>query len=275
MYRFQNHVLSIQQNTPQPPATTYRPTIVTQKPAIQSTPSYVSRPQTVSFGSPSTRGGGQIDFDAEFKKFQSETGFSPVTPSGVPTTKTVKGSSAPAGANPIYSTQLVFNPATGQYDSNLYQAIAQTNDEFQLNQRIQPYVHQQQQQQYQQPQAQPQMAPQQQTFFRASPQISQVPVPQQVYQRQQNDLQFLNSQQLFAQQVQQQQSQLQRERVENAKRLSAQQQAGHRFQLAQSEPQPILRTAPGGQQYYYVQQPSQRQSGGQIEAFLRGHNLEY
>jgi hypothetical protein len=238
----------------------------------------VSRPQTVSFGSQSNRGGaspGQIDFDAEFKKFQSETGFSPVTPSGAPTTKTAKGQAAgQTGGNPIYSTQLIYNPATGQYDANLYQAIAQTNDEFQLNQRIQPYV--QQQQQYQPPQPQPQahQAPQPQTFFRPSPQISQVPVPQQVYQRQQNDQQFFNSQQLFAQQVQQQQSQLQRERTESAKRLQAQAQAGHRFQLAQSEPAPILRQAPNGQQYYYVQ-PSQRQTTGQIEAFLRGHNLEY
>lgn len=275
LYRFQNHVLSLQQNTPQPPATTYRPqAVVTQRPALATTPTYVSRPQTVSYGSQSNRAPaspGQIDFDAEFKKFQSDSGFSPVTPSGAPTTKTAKGSS-PAGqsGNPIYSTQLVYNPATGQYDANLYQAIAQTNDEFSLNQRIQPYV-----QQYQQPQPQPQaqQAPAPQNFFRPSPQISQVPVPQQVYQRQQNDQQFFNSQQLFAQQVQQQQSQLSRERAESAKRLAAQQQ-GHRFQLAQSEPSPILRQAPGGQQYYYVQ-PSQRQTTGQIEAFLRGHNLEY
>lgn len=274
MYRINhNHVLSLQQNSPQLPATTYRPQIVTQKPAVASTPAYVPKPQSsVSFGSQSNRNnniGGSIDFDAEFKKFQSETGFSPVTPSNgpSPSTKTVKIGSSPSApsGNPIYQTQLVYNPSSGQYDANLYQAIAQTDGQFQLNQRIQPYVPQQQQYQPQ-PQAPPQ------TFFRPSPQINQATVPQQVYQKQQNELQFVNSQQLFAQQVQQQQSQLQRDRSESAKRLQSP-PAAHRFQLGASEPSPILR-GNGGQQYYYLQ-PSAQQSGGQIDAFLRGHNLEY
>lgn len=259
--------MSLQQNaSPQPPATTYRPQIVTNKPAIASTQSYIPKP--VTFGSSSNRNNipGSIDFDAEFKKFQSETGFSPVTPSGPSTTKTVKIGSSPSApsANPIYQTQLVYNPSSGQYDANLYQAIAQTDGEFQLNQRIQPFV-----QQYQ---PQPQTQPPPQTFFRPSPQVNQAAAPQQVYQKQQNELQFVNSQQLFAQQVQQQQSQLARDRAEAAKRLQG--GGAHRFHLAQSEPSPILRGNNGGQQYYYLQ-PSAQQSGGQIDAFLRGHNLEY
>lgn len=254
-------MLSLQQ-TQQPPATTYRPqtvSFVTQKPAIATTPAYISKPtQGVTFSS-GTRGGA-IDFDSEFKKFQQETGFKPVTPapSNAPT-KSIKIQPGSSGqtSNPIYQTQLVYNPSSGQYDSNLYQSIAQTDGEFQLNQRIQPYV-----QQYQ-PQYQPQ------TLYRPQPAAPQPQIPQQVYQRQQNEQQFMNSQQLFAQQLQMQQSQLQRDRVEAAKKGPS---PAHRYQLQQAEPSPLLRQG-GQQQYYFV--PQQQQSGGQIEAFLRGHNLEF
>lgn len=267
-YRIQNNVLSLQQ-TPQPPATTYRPqtvSYVTQKPPQPTTQSYVTRgSQGVTFSSGSTRGG--IDFDNEFKKFQQDTGFQPITPSSA--TKSIKSQQGSAGqtSNPIYQTQLVYNPSSGQYDSALYQSIAQTDGEFQLNQRIQPYV-----QQYQPPQYQ-QQQPQQQTIYRPQPsaQQSQSQVPQQAYQRQQNEQQFVNSQQLFAQQLQMQQSQLNRDRIEAAKKTQA---PTHRYQLQQAEPSPLLRGQQAGQQFYYLQ-PQAQQSNGQIEAFLRGHNLEY
>ncbi|KAG5673919.1 hypothetical protein PVAND_003920 [Polypedilum vanderplanki] len=281
LYKIQNNnVLSIQQT--QEPATTYRPhtvSIVTQKPAVQSTPAAAQfiPSKSVTFGSSAQRGSSSssIDFDAEFKKFQQETGFQPITPSSASpqTTKVVKipSASSDTTANPIYQTQLVYNPSTGQYDSALYQTIPQTDGDFQLNQRIQPYVqqYQPQQQQYQ---------PQPQTIYRpqpqpaaAVPQSQSTQVPQQIYQKQQNELQFINSQQLFAQQLQMQQSQLQRDRIEAAKK-----QQSHRFQLQNAEPSPILTgqlRAQPGQQYYYLQ-PS-TQGGGQIDAFLRGHNIEY
>ena len=278
MYRIQNSVLSLQQ-TQQPPATTYRPqtvSYVTQKPTIAATPAYISKPaQGVTYSSGSTRGA--IDFDSEFKKFQQETGFKPVTPaSSAQPSKSVKISQGSSGqtSNPIYQTQLVYNPSSGHYDSNLYQSIAQTDGEFQLNQRIQPYVQQYQPQPQSQPQYQPQSQQQYQgqTIYRPQQAAQQQPIPQQVYQRQQNDQQFVNSQQLFAQQLQMQQSQLQRDRNEAAKKGPSQSPA-HRYQLQQAEPSPLLRAQQSGQQYYFV--PQAQQSGGQIEAFLRGHNLEY
>lgn len=275
LYRIQNSALSFQQT--QPPATTYRPqtvSIVTPRPAIATTPSYIqkSQQQGVTFASGSQRGA--IDFDSEFKKFQQETGgFQPITqPSSNQASKSIKNQQGSSGAtsNPIYQTQLVYNPSSGQYDSALYQSIAQTDSEFQLNQRIQPYVQQYQQPQYQVPQHHQQQ--QQQSIYRPPPQSAapQVQVPQQVYQRQQNEQQFLNSQQLFAQQLQMQQTQLNRDRNEAAKKGPS---PAHRFQLQQAEHSPILRSQPG-QQFYYLQ-PSAQQSSGQIDAFLRGHNLEY
>lgn len=282
LYRIQNNVLSLQQ-TPQPPATTYRPqtvSYVTQRPAHQTTAAYVpqqhkqQQQQGVTFASGSTRGA--IDFDAEFKKFQHDNGgFQPITQSpSSHATKSIKIQQGSSGAtsNPIYQTQLVYNPSSGQYDSALYQSIAQTDSEFQLNQRIQPYVPQ-----YQAPQQPSYQIPQQQqqTIYRpqsAQQQQSPAQVPQQVYQKQQNELQFVNSQQLFAQQLQMQQSQLHRDRLEASKKQQAPQ--AHRFQLQQAEQSPILRGQANGQQFYYLQ-PQAHQSSGQIDAFLRGHNLEY
>lgn len=272
LYRIQNNALSFQQ-TP-PTATTYRPqtvSYVTPKPALATTPAYIPKAtQGVTFSSGSTRGA--IDFDAEFKKFQHDNsgGFQPITQTpATQATKSVKNQQG-GSSNPIYQTQLVYNPSSGQYDSALYQSIAQTDGEFSLNQRIQPYVQQYQNPQYQQQQYQ---APQQQAYRPqpvAQPQTQQI--PQQAYQKQQNELQFVNSQQLFAQQLQMQQSQLHRDRIEAAKKHQPPQVQAHRFQLQQSEQQPILRS-PNGQQFYYLQPNAQ--SSGQIEAFLRGHNLEY
>ena len=272
--------MSLQQ-TQQPPATTYRPqtvSYVTQKPTIAATPAYISKPtQGVTYSSGSTRGGA-IDFDSEFKKFQQETGFKPVTPApSAQPSKSIKISQGQT-SNPIYQNQLVYNPSSGSYDSNLYQSIAQTDGEFQLNQRIQPYQQQYQPQPQYQPQSQPQYQAQSQpqyqgqTIYRPQQAAQQQQIPQQVYQRQQNDQQFVNSQQLFAQQLQMQQSQLQRDRNEAAKKGPSQSPAHHRYQLQQAEQSPLLR-AQSGQQYYFV--PQAQQSGGQIEAFLRGHNLEY
>lgn len=266
-----------------PPATTYKPHLQfvnTQKQTVQNVP--VTTP--ASFAT-STRGssyssthGGQIDFDAEFKKFQKDNAIhhQSSTPSIVSTPKQFKASPSastksanPATNAPIYQSQLIFDPATGQYDSNLYQQIPQTDGDFQLNHRHQPYHHQQhpshvtaaphlvnlQQLQDQSPlyRHQIQHSSQQQVAQAAQ----QQQIPQQLYQKQQSELQFLNSQQLFAQQLQLQQSQLQRDRQQAATRAPQ-----HRFQVP----------AGAGQQYYYVQQPN---GNGQIDAFLRGHNIDF
>ena len=282
-----NSVLSIQQ--PQPLATTYRPPtahFITQKPVHVTAPSFTTKGISSNFGS-STRG--SIDFDAEFKKFQHENNFQSVTasPGSQQPSKGVKLSQKPSvtTGNPIYQSQLVYNPATGQYDSNLYQSIGSEGD-FQLNQRIQPY-----QQQYQIPQQEqrPQFSLQNSPLYRPVPQNvqPQQQVPQQIYQKQQNEMQFVNSQQLFAQQLEMQQNQLHRDRIEAAKKHTV--SPAHRFQLQQqqqaqqqqqfgvqslrAQQQPQQQQA-AGQQFYYLQ-PNAQQSSGQIDAFLRGHNLEY
>lgn len=269
-----------------PPATTYKPPvhfINTQK-TVQNIPvttpaSYASSTRGNTYSS-STKG--QIDFDAEFKKFQKDNSVHhpSSTPSIVSTPKQFKAqtkSQNPSTNSPIYQSQLVYDPATGQYDSALYQQLPQTDGDFQLNHRIQPYVHQphvsaaaaphlvnlqqlqdqsplyRHQIQHSQAAAAAQQHQQHHTQHTQQPQI-----PQQLYQKQQSELQFLNSQQLFAQQLQLQQSQLQRDRQQAATRAPQ-----HRFQV---------QAAPAGQQYYYVQQPNGQ---GQIDAFLRGHNIDF
>lgn len=271
LYKLQNNLLSSPQQSPLEPATTYRPhtvSIIQQKPQVIATTA--SPFKGVSYSNTDHKG--SIDFDAEFKKFQQETGFQPIT--GAPASK----SPAKPTSNPIYQTQLVFNPSTGQYDSNLYQSIPQTDGDFQHSTRIQPYAPQPQYQSHQPQQQQQFYRPQPVAQAQIQPQHHTQQVPQQIYQKQQNEIQFLNSQQLFAQQLQMQQSQLQRDRVEAAKKTPS--HPHHRFQLQSGEPSsPVLHRAPNGQQYYFIQPSSAGQqhqnSNGQIEAFLRGHNLEY
>lgn len=258
-----------------PPATTYKPPIqlVTQKHG-PTTPAVYS---STSYGNPNS---GNVDFEAEFKKFNKENKIqSSSPPTIISTPKQFKPSPSigPVTNNPIYESQLIFDPSSGQYDTQLYQQLPQTSGDFSLNHRIQPYVHQ--------PTAQPQLVNLQQ--FRAGEQVppiyrhqvqhpqvqqqqqqvQQTQIPQQLYQKQQSELQFLNSQQLFAQQLEQQQSQLHRDRLEAAKKGIS---PGHRFEV---RPSPVrLQQAPAGQQYYYIQPNAQ---GGQIDAFLRNHNVDF
>lgn len=282
LYRVQNTGLSVQPVVKQQPATTYRPqtvSFVTQKPATQS----VYQTKAGGFQSTTRQ---PLDFDNEFQKFQQENSFSPspkpATAAPVQITspkQSVKIANNPVGTtgNPIYQSQLIYNPSTGQYDSNLYQSIAQTDSEFQLSHRIQPFV-----QQYQ--------VPQQQSFFNQSPSLyqrnqiqaqpqpqapkPQQQIPQQIYQKQQNEIQFLNSQQLFAQQLQLQQSQLQRDRLDAQKKIQPVQSTQiHRFQLPQQSAPFRQQLQQPAQQYYYVS--PQGDSTGQIDGFLRAHNIEY
>lgn len=281
-YRTQTQTQTLQT---QPPATTYRPqvqivstqkpTVIYSRPALPATTpnSIVSQQKPAPFSSSPK---GPIDFAAEFQKFQLEHNIASSTApnSNKNTSKNQQKPKTQATTavtvNPIYESQLVYDPSTGQYDSALYQQLPQTDGDFSLSQRIQPYVHNTFQP-HAQPLAQnrPQLVTleqlQQQSPLYQRPISSPRPIlppqfSQEVYQKSQENLQVLNSQQLFQQQQELQQAQLQQDRLEAAKRT---QNSGHRFELER----------PQAQSFYYIQPTGQ--STGQIDEFLRGHNLEY
>lgn len=252
----------------QPPATTYRPSVqfFTQKPAQISYskpgPSHLAVEPITKTAYASTRK--PIDFTAELAKFQQEHNAITTTTPRISTLKVYKQPAiqklpapTPSG-QPIYQTQLVFDPSTGQYESSLVpQGGIQGDAGFQ---RVHPSYHHQQQ--YEQPQQQvvslEQLQQQNHQPLYQRPQIQSTRAPlqfpqfsQQVYQKENENLQVLNSQQLFAQQQQLQQQQLHQDRLEASKRL----QQNHRFQLAQSQAAPI-RQLPAQQHhpgFYYVQ----------------------
>ncbi|XP_063909241.1 putative mediator of RNA polymerase II transcription subunit 12 [Zophobas morio] len=228
------------------PATTYRPQLlqvaVTPRPSLLYTTKQLSSPSSTAIPSR-----GSLDFDAEFQKFQQENNILAPTPTPK-TSATVAKTNKPAttspatGTNPVYSSALIFDPSSGQYNTQLYQTLPQTEGDISLSQRIQPYVHQPQRQVLNLQQLQ-----------RQSPLYAHVrPTPtQESYQQQQAGLQFQNSAQLYAQQ---------------RARLQQQQQS-------QQEPQ---RQSVQSQPVYYIQ-PSVDQplANGQIDAFLRGHNIQF
>lgn len=111
-----------------PPATTYRPTIqfFTQKAA----PITFSKPSQLADSSKQTHAGitrRPVDFAAEFHKFQQENNIATTTtPASRIVNQKTYGSQAQrielpnVTQNPIYETQLVFDPQTGQIDSSLF-----------------------------------------------------------------------------------------------------------------------------------------------------------
>ncbi|VVD03327.1 unnamed protein product [Leptidea sinapis] len=258
----------LQATTPRilPPATTYRPQLVqvTAKPQLQYSPEPNYAPSPTPAVLTSSRPG-QIDFAAEFAKFNRENQQlqqQSTTPSGLGNPKsTISASPAPSG-NPLYSTELVYDPSSGQYNTQLFQALPQTKGELNLNQRLQPYVAQQQQQPQRPFIPSPQIpsgASVPNTLYRHQLQQTN---PQELYQRQQAESQFQSSAQLFAQQQQLQQSQLQRDRA--AARAQAQRLTQPQAVRAQAAPQ-----------YYYVPRSGgENLSSGQIDAFLRGHGIQ-
>lgn len=236
--------------TRQLPATTYRPQLVqvavTPRPALLYTTKQVpqapirnshfpsSTPASVSHNS-------AIDFAAEFQRFQQDNHIHSSTPNPVKTTKpaSLHTNVQQGTSNPIYSSELVFDPSSGQYNTAVYQTLPQTEGDFSLNHRIQPYVHQ----------IQPQLVSlrelqQQSPLYRQQFRPSQA-----VYQQQQAELQLQNSQQLFAQQ----------------------QKARTTTQSQRTNTEP--------QQFYYIQPSLLGHQGGlatgQIDAFLRGHNIQF
>ncbi|XP_050086816.1 putative RNA exonuclease pqe-1 [Anopheles aquasalis] len=298
-------------HSPSPPPQTVVPVNITPKPVYRVSPQPTQptlAPTTYRpAGGPaigefvgstvSTRGPSNIDFEAEFKRFQQDNKV-PVAGPGSPSS-TSKPSPAPFGkapgpatvvgvanGNPIYQSQLIFDPASGQYDTALYQQLPQSEGDFQLNHRIQPYVaagpphpaagHLVSLEQLQQ--QSPLYRTAGPTASQPRPQQQQVQIPQQLYQKQQNELQFINSQQLFAQQLELQQSQLRADRLEAAKKVNGPPVPLHRFQpQPQPQPQPQQQQQQQQQQQYYFIQPQgpPHGGGGQIDAFLRGHNIDY
>ncbi|XP_022909367.2 uncharacterized protein [Onthophagus taurus] len=277
--------------TPRPePVTTYRPqtlqlSVTPKSPLLFTKPlsAYATRPSYITTPSPSYSSSytpsypsytsssagsrGNLDFDAEFQKFQQENTIVSSTPTSVPKAVTKAATLSTPKANPtlsnsgqVYSSALVYDPKSGQYNTQLYQALPQTDGDFTLNQKIQPYVFTPQQQllNFQQLQSQsPLYRGSSQSGGRQQQQQQQQHQQQQpsqaLYQQQQAELQFQNSAQLYAQQ----------------QKARQQQQS----QQPQSQPtQTQQQTSP--QQFYYVQ-PQPSYTGGQIDAFLRGHNIQF
>lgn len=164
------------------PATTYRPQLL----QVSVTP----RPTLTHIKSPSSTPSGNLDFDAEFQRFQQENNEITPSPNSKPLLKARPGSvgSTPLGHSQVYSSALVYDPASGQYNTQLYQALPQTDADITLNQRLQPYVHQPQRQVVNLAQLQ-QNSP---LYTKSTNQAA--------YQQQQAALQFQNSAHLLAQQ---------------------------------------------------------------------------
>lgn len=243
--------LQAQNAQTQPPATTYRPQVqfFTQKPALVSFSKPASsaplpvEPITKSAYA-STRK--PIDFTAELQKFQQE--HNAITTTSAPRPQIQKLSNP--SNSPIYQTQLVFDPTTGQYAQSLvpqsgFHSSYSHSSQFEQPQQVTLEQLQNRQPVYQRPQI-----PDSTRSPLQFPQFNQ-----QVYQKENENLQVLNSQQLFAQQQQLQQQQLQQDRIEASKRLQTLQ--NHRFQLAQSQANPIRQLPAQSQHpgFYYVQQP--------------------
>ena len=235
------------------PSSTERPGVVY---ATRGQPSGLSARASTTASTPQNH----LNFAAELERYVNTVGVTaaPVsrpssTPNAIPATR-VKG-------EPIYQSELVYDPATGQYNTQLYQSLPQTVGDFRLSHKLQPFVAQQQSplglQRLQAHQQQQQSRIEQSALYRQpARQQSQAQAgparPQEAIYRQQQAELLQQSQQLYAQQQRRQQ---------------APSSPPQRFQLLESERDP--------QAYYYIQAPSGRGSGsplsvGQIDQFLRG-----
>lgn len=248
------------------PATTYRPQLlvsVTPRPNVVYTKhSTLSRPS-----SPVSSTSGSVDFDAELKRFQLENN-AVTTPRTIPSATTSKSAPLPTG-QPIYTSELVYDPATGQYNTVVYQQLPKTSADVTLKARLPQYIQ-----------------PQPQYITRPQPTNQ---LQQQLFQQQKQAL-FQQSQDLYNQQRQQQlQTQHRFQSTVSppvqypvsstlapaaTKPLKSPQQ----FQTAEQNQRLIQRPSTPQQFYYFAPQlDAQAQSiaAGQIDAFLRGHNLQF
>lgn len=236
------------------PSSTERPALSYSRPSSPVTVSPNLRTTTASSTS-------HLDFAAELERYVNTVGVSspkPVQQSSVQSSKVkLAGQTAIAAspaADPIYQSELVYDPATGQYNTQLYQSLPQTVGDFTLSHKLQPFVAQPQSylglQQLQQ--IQPQQPQRQSPLYKqpaAQPSVNQ---PQEVLYRKQQAQLLQQSQQLYAQQQRRQQQQS---------------TPSHRLQLLESQTQP--------QSFYYVAPARSSNSAsaplsvGQIDHYLR------
>jgi hypothetical protein len=211
-----------------------------------------------------------------------------------------KSQLVPAGPNsPLYTTELVFDPSTGQYNTVIYQQVPKQPVGININQRLPLAPARQPQPQFQphsppqfqsqpQPQSfqpQPQFRPStvQPSFQRPIEFDFQRPAPssavqQQQLVQQQQALMFQQSQNLFRQQQkQQQQAPFQPQSTQFFPPPPSPQQSQFAPLPKQQrfEPQPEAH-----QQQFVLVQPGrtpgqQSLAAGQIDAFLRGHNVQF
>ncbi|KAM0735015.1 hypothetical protein ACS0PU_011128 [Formica fusca] len=228
----------------------------------------------------------QLDFAAELERYVNTIGShvsatptarpqaapqaSPQTSSRVKLTgQTTVTAATSTAAEPIYQSELVYDPSTGQYNTQLYQTLPQTVGDFSLSHKLQPFVASQPQslvglqqlQQYQQ--AQRQSPGYKQAQSAPTPAVTQ---PQEVLYRKQQAQLFQQSQQLYAQQQRRQQQQQQQQQRQQQQQQQQQLQS-HRLQLLESQGEP--------QAFYYVaplkaSASTASLSVGQIDQFLRG-----
>ncbi|XP_011351510.1 mediator of RNA polymerase II transcription subunit 12 [Ooceraea biroi] len=248
-------------STERPGGLIYAQTHPTASPHLRTTTAAASTPH--------------LDFAAELERYVNTVGShvsaAPPVTSARPhqihqasqTAPRVKPAAA-AAAEPIYQSELVYDPATGQYNTQLYQTLPQTVGDFSLSHKLQPFVAQpqslqlglQQLQQLQQHQVQRPSPVYKPAQSAPAPTVAQ---PQEVLYRKQQAQLLQQSQQLYAQQQRRQQQQ--------------QQQHPHRLQLLESQREP--------QAFYYVAAPlkgsasSSSLSVGQIDQFLRGSGANY
>lgn len=219
------------------------PSSHTERPGVVYTPrGTTARPATTP----------QLDFAAELERYVSTVGVSPRPTAAAPSAQSPRPKAA---ADAIYQSELVYDPQTGQYNTQLYQSLPQTVGDFSLSHKLQPYVAapQQQSSHHHHQLGLQQLQTQQSPVYRQSQvQAATLARPQEAIYRKQQLEQFQQSQNLYAQQQRRQQV-----------------SQPHRYQLleAQSEPQSFYYVAPSGTRASL--------SAGQIDQFLRGQSANY
>ncbi|CAL7943903.1 unnamed protein product [Xylocopa violacea] len=239
------------------PSSTERPALAYSRPSA-ATVSPNLRSTTVSSAS-------HLDFAAELERYVNTVGVpssKPAQPSPQPSRVKLTGHVpvTASAADPIYQSELVYDPATAQPQSYLG---------LQQLQQLQPQQPQQPQRQsplYKQPVAQ------------AAQTSSAISQPQEVLYRKQQSQLLQQSQQLYAQQQSQQlyaQQQRRQQQQQQQQQQQPQQQPAqsHRLQLLESQTQP--------QSFYYVAPARSSNAGsaplsvGQIDHYLRASAARY
>ncbi|XP_076628936.1 uncharacterized protein LOC143345559 isoform X2 [Colletes latitarsis] len=229
------------------PSSTERPALAYTRPSA-ATVSPNLRTTTLSSSS-------HLDFAAELERYVNTVGVPagprPVQPSPQPSKAKLAGQSSIAASDPIYQSELVYDPSTAQPQSYLG---------LQQLQQLQPQ--------------QPQQSQRQSPLYKQSQLAQTAPAgavsqPQEVLYRKQQAQLLQQSQQLYAQQQQRQQQQQQRHQQQQQQ----QQAQSHRLQLLESQTQP--------QSFYYVaparsSNPANAPlSVGQIDHYLRASAAGY